>query len=86
MKAKYEEKFIVINRKHLSLLPRDLEIEFVQKLTKANEFLPNHKYYTCNQDELYAQDVIDIILEGEHKKMIKKANDECKRSENRYKR
>lgn len=63
--AKYEEKFIVINRKFLSKLPRELEIEFVQQLTKVNECLPNNKYYVCNQDESYAQKVIDIILEGE---------------------
>jgi len=31
----------------------------------------NNKYYVCNQDEPYAQKVIDIILEGESNKIIK---------------
>lgn len=29
---------------------------------------PRNKYYVCNQDELYAQKVIDIILAGESAK------------------
>ena len=31
---------------------------------------PDNNYYVCNQDEPYAQKVIDIILEGETKKEL----------------
>ncbi|MCK5541688.1 MAG: hypothetical protein KAI40_03275 [Desulfobacterales bacterium] len=30
----------------------------------------NQKYYVCNQDEPYAQNVIDIILTGESEKKL----------------
>lgn len=31
-------------------------------------YLPDHKYYACNQDEQYAPEVLSIILSGENKK------------------
>lgn len=34
----------------------------------------NQKYYVCNQDEPYAQDVIDIILKGEDEKQRKESS------------
>jgi len=40
---------------------------FLRELEKIQPFLPNNEYYVCNQDEPYAQKVIDIILEGEDK-------------------
>lgn len=63
--AKYEEKFIVINvKKHLN-------VEQIKKLSGLlDEFdLPDNNYYVCNQDEPYAQKVIDIILKGEDEKL-----------------
>jgi hypothetical protein len=65
MKAKYEEKFVVINIKKLDKLSeqeKNVLCDLVQKIDC------NNKYYVCNQDEPYAQKVIDIILEGEGKK------------------
>ena len=58
---KYEEKFFVINKKHLNVFQID-DLEFL--LSRFN--LPDNKYYVCNQDEPYAQNVIDLILQGEN--------------------
>lgn len=66
--AEYEEKFIVINKKHLKNLPAGLEDRLSRLLPEIAQFLPEHKYYVCNQDEPYAQQVIDIILAGEDAK------------------
>jgi hypothetical protein len=77
--AKYEEKFIVINTK---IFEDDSDIQayiienFDQALIGLQEEyfkttgkkLEDKKYYVCNQDEPYAQKVIDIILEGENNK------------------
>ena len=82
--AEYEEKFIVINTKHIEQLnssyaesERTAPCEIVLRLDKAlTEFykkcksrikkdLSENNYYVCNQDEPYAQQVIDIILKGE---------------------
>ena len=69
--AKYEEKFIVINKKHLKTLadvnPKEIE-NFINAYLKIAPFLPAHKYYVCNQDEPYSQKVIEIILAGEDAK------------------
>lgn len=67
--AEYEEKFIVINKKYLSQLPAGLFDRFSRVLTEMQQFLPDNKYYVCNQDEPYAQQVIDIILAGENAKV-----------------
>ena len=66
--AKYEEKFIVINKKHLQLLPLGLEDRFAKILSETAQFIPPNKYYVCNQDEPYAEKVINIILTGEDTK------------------
>ena len=58
---KYEEKFFVINKKHLNAFQID-DLEFL--LSRFD--LPDNKYYVCNQDEPYAQNVIDLILQGEN--------------------
>jgi len=60
---KYEEKFIVINKKHLNVFQLDDINNLLGRLD-----LPDNKYYVCNQDEPYADAVIDIILNGENKK------------------
>lgn len=62
---KYEEKFIVINKKVLWELPRELHDELVDVLNRANNHWPERKYYVCNQDEPYSKIIIDAILEGE---------------------
>lgn len=64
--AVYEEKFIVINHKHLNRITED-EKKFLHVIFMK---LANHNnYYVCNQDEPYAQKVIDIILRGEDEKL-----------------
>ena len=68
MTPKYEEKFIVINKKHLNSLPNSLYNEFSNILRKISKFLPNNKYYVCNQDEPYAERILEIILDEEKKK------------------
>ena len=60
----YEEKFIVINKKHLDKMPAQGRKDFYYGLQKINPWLPDNKYYVCNQDEQYAEDVISLILEN----------------------
>jgi hypothetical protein len=75
-KTEYENnKFIVINIKHLSELEENEKFkfkvwDFKRALESLNLGLPfNKHYYVCNQDEPYAQKVIDTILEGESEKI-----------------
>lgn len=93
--AEYEEKFIVINRKHLGELnsviggetsdgwngfsPAKAVLNLLGTIEEFTEVYEanvkkklNQRYYICNQDEPYAQEVIDIILAGEETKNIKK--------------
>ena len=97
----YEDnKFIVINRKHLAEAEREyrktdiaklhskkMEVphRFIQNLFNTLSFFSefynnqtgkvlNQSYYVCNQDEPYAQKVIDVILEGEREKERKACN------------
>jgi hypothetical protein len=86
-KAKYEEKFIVINIKKIMELALkekklpDYSQESMLLLRAIDCFCDsykkhigkelNQKYFVCNQDEPYAKKVLDIILQGENKKMIK---------------
>ena len=65
MEVKLEEKFIVINRKYLKSQQDRFRIAFYNALYDLT--LPDNKYYVCNQDEPYAQEVINIILKGEKK-------------------
>ena len=68
--AEFEDKFFVINRKHLKRIP-----PFVRPIIReAMRHIPDNKYYVCNQDEPYAQDVIQTILKGE----------ECKEAKEQY--
>lgn len=77
--AQLENKFIVINWKHLDntqinnlseeQLERIIAIDkFREALNNLSKYLPDNKYYACNQDEPYAEKVLQIILEGEHQK------------------
>lgn len=65
--AEYEDKFIIINvncfEKHG--IPDNLLNNFNAVLGQISVYLPDNKYYVCNQDEPYAQKVIDIIIAGE---------------------
>jgi hypothetical protein len=69
--AIFEEKFIVINLKHIKQLSQS-HPNFVEQLKNDLEFvslmIPPNNYYVCNQDEPYAQTILEIILEGETKK------------------
>lgn len=73
-----EDKFIVINRKHLELVGAsypavpELLVRTLGVLEELHELLfgssiSGNKYYVCNQDEEYAPDVLRLILlnEGE---------------------
>ena len=81
--AEFEEKFIVINRKHIEELMRvRLEQDVVlssawQVLDAIAHFWTEyygefggrpHRYYVVNQDEPYADKVLKMILEGEEEK------------------
>jgi hypothetical protein len=64
-KLKYEEKFIVINKKHLRDIPDIIRTGFLRSLEEIKSYIPENKYYVCNQDEPYADKIIDIILQGD---------------------
>jgi hypothetical protein len=72
--AKYEEKFIVLNIKDVAQLSKKSQNKFQDAMLEICEIRglrgakPIANYYVCNQDEPYAQKVIDIILEGETQK------------------
>jgi len=66
--AKFENKFIVINKKHLGLLPVGLESRFAKILSEIGQFIPDNKYMVCNMDEPYAEKIKQIILDGEDEK------------------
>jgi len=65
---KYEEKFIVINTKHLKQQRDRFRIAFINALQDLE--LPDNKYYVCNQDEPYASEIFKIISKGEDKKEL----------------
>lgn len=66
-KAEYENKFIVINTKHLNygLIPRNVLGTFFFLLKQISRYVPDNKYYVVNQDERYSKKIIDIILHEE---------------------
>ena len=63
--SEFKDKFLVINRKHINKLPIKERIVFLSTLDLISQYIPENNYYACNQDEPYAQKVLDIILEGE---------------------
>ena len=68
-KAKYEGKFIVINYKHLDRLT----IEQVKGLSKLLLAMNNkNKYHVCNRDEVYADQVRKVIIDGKQIKATMK--------------
>ena len=82
MSAEYEEKFIVINKKifkemdSASSLGGSLVGNLLGALDMLNDFCSVHdinhdqKYYVVNQDEPYAPNIIQFILDNEDRKMI----------------
>ena len=75
MAVKYDpDKFIMITTKDLLELPKQMQntlqeicvwVEIARRERGAD---PYPKYYVCNQDEPYAQEVLRIILDGEKEK------------------
>lgn len=66
--AKYENKFIIINRKHLDRMPPDLREKFMKILEEVERYLPKHEYVVINKDEPYFPEIKRIMLEREEKK------------------
>ena len=73
--AEYVEKFIVFHEKELKHLTDEGRDNFsaIMKAIQLGRIhegkTPLNNYYVCNQDEPYAQKVIDIILAGEDEKL-----------------
>jgi hypothetical protein len=74
--AEFKEKYIVINQDILDKLNPYVSGAFQVALDNlamnyaevTGEYLHNKKYYVCNQDEPYAEDIIKAILKGEDDK------------------
>jgi hypothetical protein len=66
--VKIEEKFFVINLKHINELHPLLRDDAHNALDYIDRLIPNNEYYVCNQDEPYADEVLRVILEGEEAK------------------
>lgn len=59
----YEEKYIVFNKKYIEKLDPDARYHVEDILADLSYYIgTENKYYVCNQDEPYAEDVISIIL------------------------
>lgn len=61
----YEEKFIVINKKHLEYMHSDVLknlTDILFALGQHNPKINNNKYLVVNQDEPYANKVMDLIV------------------------
>lgn len=72
----YEEKFIVINKKriaelkekgswgqdHAAILGLQSALHHFENACRAHDIRYDQKYIVCNQDEPYAQEILDIIL------------------------
>ena len=66
MKAKFESnKFLVVNRKYLNSFPGWKCGLVAWALQCIEDKVPENHYYVCNQDEPYADKVLDVILKGE---------------------
>ena len=73
--------FIVLNKKHFSLLSGDDEgkqiladlgnalAAYNAELLKRGKDIYSNRYWVCNRDEPYARRVIEDILEGEMQKI-----------------
>jgi hypothetical protein len=67
-----DDKFIVINRRHLKEIDDDVLVAFYHLLGAVNKGHTHNKYYVCNRDEPYAGDIITAIVYGESKKTQQK--------------
>lgn len=70
---KIENKFIVINMKHLEPLSNDEEFKpiydkFIGILKIIEVILPDNRYWVVNQDESYANEIFKLIEKGEDSK------------------
>ena len=75
--ARFEDdKFIVLPTKYVEQMPSTLKTQLAYVCDRVRtlrsdakgEYTPVPKYYVCNQDEPYAQDVLNTILLGEERK------------------
>ena len=55
-------------------MPYTLFERMADLLEAMQPHLPDNKYYVCNQDEPYAQDVLDVISRGEDEKGANSGN------------
>ena len=83
-KAEFKNKFLIINHKRFEEL-NDATEDYNKEVRALQVAIDNfkiayekrvgkkldQKYFVCNQDEPYAQDVIDVILRGECEKESK---------------
>ena len=73
-----DDKFIVIPTKYLEEVSQtvrvhlDSVLERVRALRLLDKKDPYPKYYVCNRDEDYAEDVLNEILRGEERKLMRK--------------
>lgn len=71
MKNKLDDRFFVLNRKHLNCLSGDLPSLFIDVWNliadKLKEKGKLNKYIVVNIDEPYADKVIELILKQEQK-------------------
>lgn len=71
--AKYERKFIVINRKDFKYLSNQ-QIYYIGSVlntiyhSRMDEGKKDNRYYVVNDDEPYADKIRKIIMEGETEK------------------
>jgi hypothetical protein len=69
-----EERFIVINHKHLNKVPDNKRLEFLRALSNVQEYLPNNKYIVINKDEEYSEKVIELLKTSEESKINEKTS------------
>lgn len=67
---KKEEKFIVLNKKHLNSVPPSVRGDLSFVLERIKKYIPENKYIVCNQDEPYAEKVWDMILQRSEKEVV----------------
>jgi hypothetical protein len=66
--AEFEEKFFVVNYKHLNGLSPYYRGIVSLLIGILDRTIPKNRYYVCNQEEPYAKEVIDTILRDENEK------------------
>jgi hypothetical protein len=75
-----DEKFIVLPMKYVNEMPSYLQADLGEVLSniawqrEQQGFNPEAKYYVCNRDEPYAEEVLRVILTGEEDKEDEQIN------------